>query len=205
MQRSVSVALLGFAILVTVPVQAQRGGAMFHGGGPGVFGRPSPGIIGRGCCPFHPFPRHFPRFGTPAIFVGGLDYPFWYDEPSGYEHNYEPAVNTPGWLPPSQEQHLAVTTPVVPLSPKIIDVPGAADTSAAAKPRMPVLFVLANGDRLEAHRYTLTADFLYVDGGGQRRKIPLAALDRDTTVAVNHQRGIDLRFPSDPNEILLGF
>jgi hypothetical protein len=177
---------------------------MFHGPGPGVFGRPSPGVFGRGCCPGHRiFPHPFDRVNSRGVFVTAPYYPFWYDEPSSYDQpNYQPPANAPEALTtmPSEGQHLAA----VPASPKIIDVPGAAE-NAPAKPRVPVVFVLTSGERLEARRYTLTADFLDTGTNGQRRHIPIAALDREATLAANRQRGIDLKFPSDPNEISLGF
>jgi hypothetical protein len=206
MQQSVSVALLAFAILAVPLVQAQRGGgAMFHGPGPGVFGRPSPGVFGHGCCPGHRiFPHPFGRLDFPGVFVTAPYYPFWYDEPSSYDQpNYQPPASAPEALttmPPNERPAAAA-----PANPKIIDVPGSVEKAAGAKPRVPVVFVLTNGERLEARRYTLTADFLDTGSNGQRRHIPVAALDREATLAANRQRGIELKFPSDPNEISLGF
>ena len=67
------------------------------------------------------------------------------------------------------------------------------------------MFILTNGERLEAERYLLTHDNLYVTIDHQQRTIPLAMLDLNATVAADHERGIDLRIPADRNEISLSF
>jgi hypothetical protein len=86
----------------------------------------------------------------------------------------------------------------------VIDLPGAAD-SAASKPLPSAMFILTNGERLEAERYLLTHDNLYVTIDHQQRTIPLAMLNLNATVAADHERGIDLRIPADRNEISLSF
>jgi hypothetical protein len=45
---------------------------------------------------------------------------------------------------------------------------------------------------------------LRIDAHGNPRTIPMAALDLKATTAANHERGIDLKIPTNPNEILLG-
>ena len=70
---------------------------------------------------------------------------------------------------------------------------------------MPAVFVLTNGERLEAHRYMLTADHLSVTVDRQQRTFPLTMLDLKGTMAANRERGTDLRIPADRNEISLGF
>jgi hypothetical protein len=67
------------------------------------------------------------------------------------------------------------------------------------------IFVLATGERLEARRFMLTASDLAVVIDRQQRTIPLHMLDIDATVTANRERGIDLRIPTDRNEISLSF
>ena len=93
----------------------------------------------------------------------------------------------------------------VPESPKLIELPDIKDAAATPKPDLPTLFVFANGDKLEARRYTLTPDFLRVEIGRQQRTIALDKLNVDATIAANRERGIDLKFPTDGNQISLGF
>jgi hypothetical protein len=92
----------------------------------------------------------------------------------------------------------------VPESPKLIELPDTKD-AATPKPDLPTLFVFANGDKLEARRYTLTPDSLRVEIGRQQRTIALDKLNIDATIAANRERGIDLKFPTDGNQIFLGF
>jgi thiol-disulfide isomerase/thioredoxin len=84
---------------------------------------------------------------------------------------------------------------------QVITAPAA---SIPVKPPGPAVFVLNNGQRLEAQHYTLTADSLRTTIDGQPRTIPLSALDLKATVAANRERGIDLKIPSNRSEISLG-
>ncbi len=77
--------------------------------------------------------------------------------------------------------------------------------SAASKPLPPAMFILRNGERLEARRYLLTHDNLSFTVDRRQRTIPLAMVDIDATVAANRERGIDLRIPADRSEISVGF
>jgi len=74
-----------------------------------------------------------------------------------------------------------------------------------AKPAPPTVFILSNGDRLEAYNYLLTFDSLRVEQSGMQRTIPLTKVNLDATLAANHQRGIDLRIPANKSQIMLGF
>jgi hypothetical protein len=87
---------------------------------------------------------------------------------------------------------------------QVIEIPVAANASAA-KMLPPTVFILANGERLEARRFLLTASNLSFSIDRQQRTIPLNRLDLDATIAANHERGIDLRIPADRNEISLSF
>jgi thiol-disulfide isomerase/thioredoxin len=89
-------------------------------------------------------------------------------------------------------------------SPKLIEVPGG-QSAPPTKSVPPTVFVLRNGERLEAHHYVINAGSLHVTAQGNQRTIPLAALDLKATIAANHERGIDLKIPTHPGEISLGF
>jgi len=69
----------------------------------------------------------------------------------------------------------------------------------------PTLFVMANGDRLEARRYMLTADFLDIEVGQKHRRVPMSQLNVQQTIAGNHERGIEIKVPHDTGEVFLGF
>jgi hypothetical protein len=64
---------------------------------------------------------------------------------------------------------------------------------------------MANGDRLEAHRYMLTADYLDIEVGQQHRRVPVSQLNVPQTIAANHERGIEIKVPHDASEVTLGF
>ena len=86
----------------------------------------------------------------------------------------------------------------------LIEIPGASRDREAA-PSPPAIFVLTNGERLEAQRFLLTATSLTVNISRAQRVIPLTALDLDSTMAANRQRGVRLQIPTEHNEIVLGF
>jgi hypothetical protein len=86
---------------------------------------------------------------------------------------------------------------------QVIEIPG--DKNAIVRVLPPTIFILANGERLEARRYVLTASNLSLSIGRQERTVPLDVLDIDATIAANHVRGIDLRIPESRNEISLSF
>ena len=71
-------------------------------------------------------------------------------------------------------------------------------------PQLATVFVLSSGERLETHEYVLTADSVRVTLGDQRRTIAMRAVDVKATLAANHERGIDLKFPTGRHEIFLG-
>jgi hypothetical protein len=75
----------------------------------------------------------------------------------------------------------------------------------AAKPQPATLFVLKGGERLESHNYFLTAQWLQIQVGRERREIPLDSLDLDATIAANHARGIDLTIPRDRTAVFVSF
>jgi thiol-disulfide isomerase/thioredoxin len=88
--------------------------------------------------------------------------------------------------------------------PQLVNVPPAVNPTIA-KPIPKTIFVFTDGARLEADHYELNTKFLNVTAEGQQRSIPLSALDVQKTVAANRERGIDLKIPSNGNEIFLAF
>jgi hypothetical protein len=90
-----------------------------------------------------------------------------------------------------------------PASPKLIEVPEkTASTVSKALPA--TVFILTNGERLEARRYLLTHETLSLTIDGQQRDIPVPMLNIAATIAADRERGITLRIPADRNEISLG-
>jgi thiol-disulfide isomerase/thioredoxin len=88
--------------------------------------------------------------------------------------------------------------------PQWIEVPGA-QSSATATPIPKTIFLLVNGERLEADHYTLRAGSLHVTVGGQLRNIPLNDVNIKQTIAANFARGIDLTIPTNGSQVFLGF
>lgn len=76
---------------------------------------------------------------------------------------------------------------------------------APAQPTPPAVFVLSNGDRLETARYIVTVNSVRVEQNGMQRTIPLNELNVDQTVAANKARGLNIKFPTDKSQIMLGF
>ena len=105
-------------------------------------------------------------------------------------------------VPPGRARSMARELPAP--NPKVIELPGTAD-STASKPLPPAMFILTNGERIEAQTYLLTHDKLHVTVDRQPRTIPISLLDINATLAANRERGINLRIPADRNEISLSF
>ena len=76
---------------------------------------------------------------------------------------------------------------------------------APAPPPPPAIFILANGDKVETARYMVTVDSVRVEQAGMQRRIPLSELNLNATIAANHSRGLDIKFPTDRTQIMLGF
>jgi thiol-disulfide isomerase/thioredoxin len=86
----------------------------------------------------------------------------------------------------------------------VIEVPGG-PSALPSKPAPKTIFVFTSGERLEADHYTLDTTLLHVTVDGLQRTIALSALDMKTTIAVNHQRGIDLKVPKSHSEVYVTF
>jgi thiol-disulfide isomerase/thioredoxin len=102
------------------------------------------------------------------------------------------------------QQAALAAAPSATSRPRLVNVPPTANR-IAARPIPKTIFVFSDGARLEADHYELNATFLRVTAGGQERSIPLSALDIKKTIAVNRERGIDLKIPANGNEIFLAF
>ncbi len=182
-------------------------GSLFGGNG-------SIGLVGpRGCSRGNCFdrqgwynPYYWPGnyWGYSPYAYGGLD-PYWEigepEEPQT-SSSAQPAVI----VVRGPEQ----TAPAPPApSPKVIEVPPAKNAEgkqvAASTPTPPAVFILTNGERLEAKRYLLTQDILQIQQGRNQQTIPLDALNLPATIAANHERGIDLEVPENRNQLTLGF
>ena len=196
MQRTSLSALLAAFVLFAGALQAQRGGGAFRGGAAGA-GVGGPRGVSSG------FVSGLPRFHNPRNFNPFYG-PLWYDEPFGYEQPEFSSMPAPPILMMQPDKYQAAKREIPPASPQIIEVPSPAN-SAASKPLPPAVFILTNGQRLEARRYMLTQDRLYVTVDRQPRAIPLAMLAVNATLAANRARGIDLQIPADCSEISVGF
>ena len=202
MQRSVSLMLasLTISIMIAVPAQGQA-----RGGGASVSAGGGEHFAGGG----HGFPngarRGYGRYRNYGGFYAPWYYPDWGWDlgPSDYDEPPAQPASPPVIVVQSRDDDRQPAR--VPESPKVIELPDIKDAAATPKPDLPTLFVFANGDKLEARRYTLTPDFLRVEIGRQQRTIALDKLNVDATIAANRERGIDLKFPTDGNQISLGF
>jgi len=76
---------------------------------------------------------------------------------------------------------------------------------APTPPPPPAVFVLANGDQVETARYLVTVNSVRIEQNGMQRTIPLSGLNMKETIAANHARGLDIKFPTDRTQIMLGF
>jgi len=67
------------------------------------------------------------------------------------------------------------------------------------------VFVLKTGEKIEIRRYTILGGLLRLTLEGKQRTIPLTDLDLKASTAANQARGVNLRIPTNPNEIVMGF
>jgi hypothetical protein len=173
---------------------AQRAAATLHGGGAVRFPVHSDFLRQRGFRnTFFRSRSHLHHDGS-----GYFSVPYFFpeNEPFEYEQPDAEVVMNPVSIPPTPE-------PRIPKA-QVIEIPGAAN-STAAKMLPPTVFILANGERLETRRFTLTASNLSFSINGQQRTLSRDLLDLDATITANQKRGINLRVPADRNEISLSF
>lgn len=182
----------------TIPLSAQAGPVIRPG-----FGRPGV-ILGR---PFgNGFHRPFPRqSGSPQpIFIsGGFYYPFDYVESAQPTSGAPPTVIVIDKRDEQPRPSVAATS----APPVVINLPAAGTKASIREPkRVPTIFVMTNGERIEAERYTLSDTRLIVlVGPRQVRDIPISALNLEATIAVNREHGIEIQVPSGPSEYFLSF
>jgi hypothetical protein len=186
-RRAFSITLLVASLLLAGTLQAQHAGSA---------GRESTGFSGHSG-------SHQGHSGGRNLRDGTL-YPYWdgglyWDNQATEDEQAAPA---PMMMRPGQSRPVVKAVSVA--SPKVIDLP--VNANAVATKSLPsAIFVLDNGERLETRQYLLTHDNLYVTIDRQQRTVPLKKLNIGATTVVNRERGIELRIPSDRNEIYLSF
>jgi hypothetical protein len=218
MLRAAVFSLMAASILVG-SLGAQRVGGAFHGPAAGLPVRS--GFVGQrgfsnGFFPQRGLPNGFfsrrgffpNRFRFRHEGLGGFLLPYFFPdyEPFWYEQPYAEATGGPAPVVVVQQRAEGQqrTQELPPAKPLVIEVPGVA-SSTAPKTMPPTIFILANGERVEARRFLLTTSNLSVSVDRHERTIPLDMLDIKATIAANRERGIDLRIPADRNEISLSF
>jgi hypothetical protein len=98
----------------------------------------------------------------------------------------------------------ASTSQSAPSGPKLIEIPGGVATSTP-QPRIPAVFLFADGNRIEAEDYMVTKDDLFITTNGQKQRYPVKSLDQPGTKAANIERGIVITFPRTNSEFNLNF
>ncbi len=171
--------------------------------GSSVVVRPAPHGFGR-----NGVGRHFPRFGTPHFLAPAFLFPYDYWSFDDYsaappDRPIEVVIRHENSSPPVAARAEAPASP----GAKLIELPaGGAPGKSAPAERRPVVFLLASGTRVEAMRYTITGEHLYIyKDRRSSQRISLDDVNIAATVEANRQNGVELRFPSGPNEIFLSF
>lgn len=193
--------LLGCAVLLVsvVPGAAQMRSTV--SAGPIRTGRPHPpGILWQ-----RDFGRRFHgnRFGT-VVYPYGL-----YD--GFFDSGYPEVVESPAPAVVVVRDAPASTVPAAPIQvavaePKVIEVSPSATMFSSAAKTSPAIFVFKDGRRLESQNYTITDTILTLkEPHRPAMRVLLDQLDIDATVTENRQRGLNLRFPENRSEILIGF
>jgi len=199
-----------FAFLIaSLPaiVQAQRGGiSPLHGGG-----GPTHSTVGRGhsggAVDSHGFVRTggTGHSGHQRDGYGYVAFPYFLpDYETGWpekEQGPEPSKEAPLVRVRDESRELE---PLSHLPAQVIEIPNVS-TSAGPKPLPATVFVLTSGEKLETQRYLLTASSVSLTIRRDQRTIPLQLVDLDSTIAANRGRGIELRIPSERNEVSLRF
>jgi thiol-disulfide isomerase/thioredoxin len=76
---------------------------------------------------------------------------------------------------------------------------------SAPQSSKPAVFVFKNGERVEAGHYLLSSSSLQMTPiEGKPRTVELSELDLKATIAVNHERGVEIKIPASDGEITLG-
>jgi len=199
MPRAALLALL-IASILAGSLQAQRATATFHGSAARVSIRS--GFVGlRGFSNRFFSTRPHPRYDSFGSFLVPYDEPFGYEQPDA--EGMAEGVVSPVVILQAYERQPREPEPPAPKA-LVIEIPSVGG-STAAKILPPTVFILANGERLEARRFVLTVSNLSVSIDRQQRTVPMDMLDINATISANHERGIDLRIPAERSEISLSF
>ena len=159
----------------------------------------------------HPGFRTFPAHGCCAgrRFVrDGFFFPVDWETPFSSDYAEAPPPPTVVVIREDrQPQPVTAVQAQPPPAPKVIEIPRSklvAQENAAV--RVPALFVLTDGRKIEASNYTLTHRALIIHQRAEPNTvIPLEQLELEATVAANRQRGVNLRIPQSAGEIYIGF
>jgi hypothetical protein len=216
-ERPILAALAAFVLLFSISTQAQRVGVSAGGTSGGFSGARSGSAAAStahgnaGVGGHAGSARTGGRFDGSARSHGGhnrggdvIVAPLWYDGWGGW---YQEPYSYPQPEPPEQAVIVAPPAPeparIAP-NPKVVEVPATMRPTRSSK--LPAaVFILSNGQRIEAERYLLTADHVQLTVNRNSRIIPLSELDLKATLAANGEHGIDLHIPTDGSEISLGF
>jgi hypothetical protein len=105
--------------------------------------------------------------------------------------------------PTGQTATTASASPAGPSGPKLIEIPGGA--TSTPQPKIPAIFVFADGKHIEAEDYMVTKDDLFINTNGQKQRYPIKSVDQPGTKAANIERGIVISFPRTTSEFNLNF
>jgi hypothetical protein len=106
--------------------------------------------------------------------------------------------------PEGRTQTTASASPSAASGPKLIEIPGGGATSTP-QPKVPAIFVFADGKHIEAEDYMVTKDDLFIVTNGQKQRYPIKSVDQPGTKAANIERGIVISFPKSNSEFNLNF
>jgi hypothetical protein len=139
-------------------------------------------------------------WGYPGSY-GGAEYDNFQQQIAQYIGNLGQEVQK---LREDAERTRYAAPPKPPAEPKIINVSFAGTVPSESVPA--AVFVLKNGQKIEATRYVLTADTLSVQRLGESgQTIPVRELNVAATTTANRERGLPFKFPTNRGEVFLGF
>jgi hypothetical protein len=118
--------------------------------------------------------------------------------PAGMSNATAAAVGPPRIIEAAQESSAPIVKGKKPAMAQ-------AEPISTPSPVPATLFILRDGQRIEARRYLLTVSSLQFEQDGNKRKIPMSAVNVEATVAANRERGLHFVMPQNDAEITLGF
>jgi hypothetical protein len=108
-----------------------------------------------------------------------------------------------GEVKPAQQARIIEVPPAKPTKPA--QAKGAPKVVQPATPPPTTVFILSNGDQIEATEYVVNAHSVQLMEKGSRRTIPLNTVNVPATEAANKQRGIPIKMPTNSAEMVLAF